>query len=27
MENLANLDMTNPDHRKIYGEAKRLGKL
>ena len=25
--NLADLDMNNPDHRKIYGEAKRLGKL
>ena len=27
MENLTKLDMNNPDHRKIYGEAKRLGKL
>ena len=25
--NLADLDMNNPDHRKIYGEAKRLGQL
>ena len=24
---LASLDMNNPEHRKIYGEAKRLGKL
>lgn len=27
IDNLASLDMTNPEHRKIYGEAKRLGKL
>jgi hypothetical protein len=25
--NLAELDMNNPDHRKIYGEAKRLGQI
>lgn len=25
--NLADLDMNNPDHRKIYGEAKRLGQI
>lgn len=25
--NLADLDMNNPDHRKIYSEAKRLGKI
>ncbi len=25
--NLSEMDMNNPDHRKIYGEAKRLGKL
>ena len=25
--NLADLDMNNPDHRKIYGDAKRLGTL
>ena len=25
--NLAELDMNNPDHRKIYAEAKRLGQL
>lgn len=24
---LADLDMNNPDHRKIYGEAKRLGQI
>lgn len=24
---LADMDMNNPDHRKIYGELKRLGKL
>ena len=24
---LTDLDMNNPDHRKIYGEAKRLGQL
>lgn len=25
--NLADLDMNNPDHRKIYGEAKRLNQI
>jgi len=25
--NLADLDMNNPSHRKIYGEAKRLGQI
>jgi hypothetical protein len=25
--NLENLDMNNPEHRKIYGKAKRMGKL
>ena len=25
--NLSEMDMSNPDHRKIYGEAKKLGKL
>jgi len=25
--NLSEMDMNNPEHRKIYGEAKKLGKL
>tara|TARA_R110002051_G_scaffold324998_1_gene425123 strand:+ start:6239 stop:6922 length:684 start_codon:yes stop_codon:yes gene_type:complete len=27
IENLENLDMNNPEHRKVYGKAKQLGKM